>query len=202
MSRLGDLPFDFEHGTCGTFMIHEIPKIFLCFPNREFRKCRSLSKHKNDLWSHGFDFETKFSFETMRNTIYRHQHSKIANYRGFPLVLGSWMDPIDGVKLEMFDTTKSEWFPKNDYPFSPTGTYCHYSVVSLATSVLYFGGSFWNPGSYDVDIVAEFRNDKWKKHGYMSQPRSCHRSIDMNNKIFIFGGYSSRFLDKRLKFAN
>ena len=48
ISRLGDLPFNFNFGTCGTFMINKKPTIFLCFsPNG--RECRTLEKRNNHL---------------------------------------------------------------------------------------------------------------------------------------------------------
>ena len=58
----------------------------------------------------------------------------------------------------------------------------------MLTSVIYFGGRYRDNGWTQNDIVAEFKNDIWYKLGDMAEPRSYHRSIQMNDKIFIFGG--------------
>ena len=63
-----------------------------------------------------------------------------------------------------------------------------YAVTSTPISVIYFGG-------YDVDEeadkVVEYNNLKWTLLGYLASPRDSHRSIKMNNKIYLFGGYGT-----------
>ena len=58
----------------------------------------------------------------------------------------------------------------------------------MPTSVIYFGGRYRDNGWTENDIVAEFKDDKWIRIGNMAQPRDYHRSIQMNDKIFVFGG--------------
>ena len=117
ISRLGDLPIDFDSGTCGTFIMDEIPVIFLCFDWSNYKKCRNLRKQKTNLLNTviDFEFETEFLLdEKINNSIFAHYGSAIANYQGFPLVLGDW----DHSKLEMFDIIQSQWVQKSDYPFA------------------------------------------------------------------------------------
>ena len=55
-----------------------------------------------------------------------------------------------------------------------------YAVTSTPSSVIYFGGR--------TDRVVEYKNLKWTLLGNLASPRYGHRSIKMNNKIYIFGG--------------
>ena len=122
VKRLGDLPFDFSIGACGTFVIESLTTILLCFEKSdERRKCRSL-KRKNDgpLSSvNNFVFDTEFDLDPVLIPDTKHDHwmSSIANYQGFPLVLGA----TNNNKLEMLDTTKSppQWveYEGTDYPY-------------------------------------------------------------------------------------
>ena len=105
VKRLGNLPFDFRIGSCGTFLIDSLMTILLCFSgNNEKRNCRSLTRRRNGPLSSIDDFEFDTEFEVNRVSIpdSKHDHwmSSIANYQGFPLVLGG----TDNVKLEMLDT--------------------------------------------------------------------------------------------------
>ena len=66
-----------------------------------------------------FVFATEFDLNPVVIPDSKHNHwmSSIANYQGFPLVLGA----TDNVKLEMLDTMKSppEWveYEGTDYPY-------------------------------------------------------------------------------------
>ena len=62
-----------------------------------------------------FDFESEFSFGTLENDS-RHDHkgSTIANFQGFPLVLGG----LTNSKLEMFDLLENIWIEKAQYPYT------------------------------------------------------------------------------------
>ena len=122
VKRLGDLPFDFSIGACGTFVIESLTTILLCFANsNEKRSCRSLRrKNENSLSSvNDFVFDTEFDLNAVVIPDPKHDHwmSSIANYKGFPLVLGG----TNNAKLEMLDTMKSppEWieYERSDYPY-------------------------------------------------------------------------------------
>ena len=39
--------------------------------------------------------------------------------------------------------------------------------------------------------VAVFKNDEWKRLGYLTQARHLHGSISMNQQIMVVGGYTS-----------
>merc|ERR1711990_915806 len=122
VKRLGNLPFDFKIGSCGTFLINSLTTILLCFPfNNEKRICRSLTRRRNGPLSSidDFDFENEFELDRILIPESKHDHwmSSIANYQGFPLVLGG----TNNVELEMLDTRKSplEWvqYEDTDYPY-------------------------------------------------------------------------------------
>ena len=122
VKRLGNLPFDFTIGSCGTFLIDSLMTILLCFSgSSERRKCRSLTRRRNGPLSSidNFDFETEFELDgiLIPDSTNDHWMSSIANYQGFPLVLGG----TNNAELEMLDTRKSplEWvqYEDTDYPY-------------------------------------------------------------------------------------
>ena len=116
ISRLGDLPFNFDSGSCGTFIVNSMPLIFLCFSfDWKSGECRTLTRHKNGLLSVTDDFKLESEFEIgqiQNDAYYDHSGSTIANYQGFPLVLGG----LKNSKLEIFDTSKNLWEQLADYP--------------------------------------------------------------------------------------
>ena len=122
LKRLGDLPFDFKYGTCGTFMIDSLPTILLCFDHYGRRKCRSLTR-RNDGALNGikdFDFDSEFQIDQIAIPDSRHNHydTTIANYQGFPLILGGDITN----KLELLNTMENPpvWieYEGTDYPYS------------------------------------------------------------------------------------
>ena len=118
---MGDLLFDFTIGTCGTFIIDGIPSILLCFSEtNEKRRCRSLTRKNDGPLSSISDFEFDNEFEINDidpNSTHDHWMASLANYQGFPLILGG----TNNNKLEMLDTTKNpfEWveYEGTDYPY-------------------------------------------------------------------------------------
>ena len=62
-----------------------------------------------------------------------------------------------------------------------------YAVTSTPRSVIYFGGYDWDEFE-PTDRVVEYQNLKWTQLGYLASPRYDHRSIKMENKIYLFGG--------------
>jgi len=65
-----------------------------------------------------------------------------------------------------------------------------YAVTSTPSSVIYFGGHDWDAGE-ETDRVVEYQNLRWNLLGYLASPRYGHRSIKMDNKIYLFGGYGT-----------
>ena len=61
-----------------------------------------------------------------------------------------------------------------------------YAVTSTITSVIYFGG--WSIDGLNNDYVAEFKNFEWSLLGKLAGQRIYHRSIKLENKIYLFGG--------------
>ena len=129
IKRIGNLPFDFSSGgACGTFIINSLPTILLCFDGLERKKCRLLTRRNDGSLSDitNFVFETEFEVN-MAVPISAHYRwlATIANYLGFPLVLGGYGGvggDIGNNKLEMLDTMKSPpvWIEYEDYPYSKT----------------------------------------------------------------------------------
>ena len=109
VKRLGDLPFDFENGTCGTFIVDSSPIVLLCFAYTEERRCRWLTR-RND--------EFEFDKIEIQDSSHNHGVTTMANYQGFPLILGGW----DNNKLEMLTTVGNppRWieYEGTDYPYS------------------------------------------------------------------------------------
>ena len=54
--------------------------------------------------------------------------------------------------------------------------------------MIYFGGS---DDLGQTDRVVEYQNLKWTLLGNLASPRYRHRSIKMDNKIYIFGGFGT-----------
>ena len=120
VKRLGDLPFDFQDGTCGTFMIDSLPTILLCFDVNEKRKCRSLTRRNDGVWSDIKDFASEFQIDkiVIPDSTYDHWSATIANYQGFPLILGG----RENNKLEMLNIMENppRWigYEETDYKYS------------------------------------------------------------------------------------
>ena len=119
LKRLGDLPFDFTFGTCGTFIIDSAPRILLCFDDNERRKCRLLTRRNDGALSDINDFVFDSEFELDRVVIpdpeHDHYLATIANYQGVPLILGGALNN----KLEMLNTVENppRWVEGTDYPY-------------------------------------------------------------------------------------
>ena len=60
-------------------------------------------------------------------------------------------------------------------------------MTSTPRNVIYFGGYYWNAGEA-TDKVVEYQNLKWTPPGNLAGPRSDHRSLKIDNKIYLFGG--------------
>ena len=94
--------------------------MLLCFSEtNDRRRCRSLRRKNDGQLSSITDFEFGNEFDTSDIVVSTHDHwmASLANYQGFPLVLGG----TNNNKLEMLDTTKnpSEWveYEGTDYPY-------------------------------------------------------------------------------------
>ena len=128
IKRLEDLSFDFDRGTCGTFMIGGLPTILLCFDYIEGRRCRSLTRRNDDALKdiNNFVFDNEFEIDNIviPDSTHSHYTATIANYQGFPLVLGGYnlTGMFGNNKLEMLNTMDNQlrWigYDGTDYPYS------------------------------------------------------------------------------------
>ena len=122
LKRLGGLPFHFATGTCGTFIIDSSPTILLCFDYAEGRKCRSLTRINDgaltDITDFAFDSEFQIDEIVIPDSTHNHYGGTIANYQGFPLILGGWTNN----KLEMLNILENppRWveYGGTDYRYS------------------------------------------------------------------------------------
>ena len=82
------------------------------------RRCRTLIRRNDYPLSSGgnFSFDDQFENDTISisNSKYDHTEAKLANYEGFPLILGGF----DNAKLEMLVTVEFPlgWIELQDYP--------------------------------------------------------------------------------------
>ena len=105
-------------------MIDSLPTILLCFDWNEERKCRSLTRRNDGALGdvNDFSFDSEFEMDKLVIPDSKHDHylATLANYQGFPLILGDW----DHNKLEMLDLMNNppRWVEYNgtDYPYSNT----------------------------------------------------------------------------------
>ena len=124
VKRLGDLPFDFTYGTCGLFTIDSLPTILLCFDWDKTEECRSLTRTNDgaltDIKDFNFDSEFQIDRMVIPDSTHEHDFATIANYQGFPLILGGDTNN----KLEMLNTKENplRWieYDRSDYPYSDT----------------------------------------------------------------------------------
>ena len=114
--RLGSLDFNFDAGSCGTFIIKNKPIVLLCFSfGWNARQCRTLQNRNDGSLPADADFYSSSENEFIVDSTEDHIGATIANYKGFPLALGG----LTHTKLEMFDSSRSRWVQKAGYPFIP-----------------------------------------------------------------------------------
>ena len=103
-------------------MIDSSPTVLMCFDSNERRKCRSLTR-RNDGELGGindFTFDSEFEIDkiVVPDSTHYHFMATIANYQGFPLILGG----ENSNKLEMLNSMENtpSWIEGTDYPYSNT----------------------------------------------------------------------------------
>ena len=60
-----------------------------------------------------------------------------------------------------------------------------YATASTDSAAYIIGG--WN-GSYKVSIIAEYKNNKWRKIGNLNEPKSGLSAIFNNGEHIVVGG--------------
>ena len=55
-----------------------------------------------------------------------------------------------------------------------------------------FDAVYINGGRYTMNIVAEFKNDQWRRLADLNQGRRGHGSITIGGQTMIIGGYFNR----------
>ena len=101
-------------------MINNQPTVLLCFDWENEKRCRSLIRKNDDGLRNinAFSLEDEFKLDTIDilDSNYHHNFTKMANYQGYPLILGGW----DNAKLEMLVSTEFpvQWNEQTDYPYA------------------------------------------------------------------------------------
>ena len=93
----------------------------------------------------------------------------------------------------MFNIESSLWETKSDYPFCEE-MLNDYSSISMNDFVLIIGGQCQKNEDvgYEIhSIIARFRNNIWTQVGNLMIPRRYHRSIVMNDRIYVVGGWGT-----------
>ena len=105
-------------------MIDSSPTVLMCFDYYERRKCRSLTR-RNDGELGGineFVFDSEFEIDKIDipDSTHGHLYATMANYQGFPLILGGLNQGMANNKLEMLNTMEntSSWIEGTDYRYS------------------------------------------------------------------------------------
>merc|ERR1719197_165069 len=80
-----------------------------------------------------------------------------------------------------------KWSDGPDYPFAPWQGISFYSTTQTLDAVYIIGGL------YTKKIVAQFKNDQWRRLADLNQGRERHGSITIGGETMIIGG---RFNDK------
>ena len=142
LKRVGDLPFEFRHGACGTFNVFSEERVMLCFDYHEQRKCRSYSgmdfdTHPDSAWPHSHTSlgnvnnqvkNLKILIEISRSPygIFC-QKAQCLNliktgrvlYRreilNKVIAVGDWYS--ENTQVEVFDVTTNSWTSKTAYPY-------------------------------------------------------------------------------------
>lgn len=108
----------------------------------------------------------------------------------------SWCESFKiSMKLvEMFNVESDLWENKTDYSFCQQKL-VDYSTVSIDNFVLIIGGKCQKDENSDFEqhsLIAKFRNNTWTKAGNLMIPRRYHRSIVMNDRIYVVGGQGTQ----------
>jgi len=162
LTRMGDLPFDFELGACNNFMFQEVEKLLICFDKRATSTC------------HTFDGT---SFEVAPSSIHAHAETHaMGNYRGKAFVTGCMYEnigcPNGNAHTELFDTSTMTWTQTTDYPFTPAGQdpmISLYATASTEDAVYVIGGATDTVLDNSLNIIAKFSEGLWQKTGELKQ---------------------------------
>ena len=127
------------------------------------------------------------NFATINLSHYSHQHTLgLANYRGKALTTGCQEFDNCKIKTELLDMNTLQWQNGTDYPFTPSRIY-RYSAASTPDAAYIIGGR------YTQDIIAEFKDEKWRQLGKLQQGRQQHASISFDRDTMVVGGSTADF---------
>ena len=127
------------------------------------------------------------NFAAIHLSHFSHQHTHgLANYRGKALTTGCQSDDDCSTKTELLDMNTLQWQNGTDYPFSSSRIY-RYSTASTTDAAYIIGGR------YTQNVIAEYKDDQWRKLPPLQQGRQQHTSISFGSDTMIFGGSTSDY---------
>merc|ERR1712131_204815 len=113
LELIGQLPFDFERGGCGTFLFPE-PRIMLCFGRMYKGKCTSYNG--KDYFDHP-------------DAINQHYYTSIGNLGNKILAVGGYNTNSVNSEAEVFDITTNTWTARTSFLYCSSDR-AEYGVVS------------------------------------------------------------------------
>ena len=85
---------------------------------------------------------------------------------------------------ELLDMTTLKWSDGPSYPFAGSGYGIYrYSATQTSEAVYIIGGFF------TLNVVAEYKNDRWSRLRDLNQGRFGHGSISIGDYTMIIGGW-------------
>ena len=106
-------------------MIDSSPTVLLCFGFfGERKRCRSLTRRNDgelgDINDFTFDSEFEIDKIDIPDSTHGHYWATMANYQGFPLILGGHDQGMGNNKLEMLNVMENtpSWIEGTDYPYT------------------------------------------------------------------------------------
>ena len=161
LQKIGELPFKFNNGACGTYDF-STTRVFLCFPS-DGRSC--------------WQFYESFVLEAASST-FKHVFTSLGIYNGNPVGISGY----DTNEVEMYLNNKWESLP----PLSDITRVHEFSTITRGGIMYVFGGA----DSYTYQTAVWEFNGQWKLGVSLLLARTGHRSMLVNDTIIHIGGRS------------
>ena len=136
-----------------------------------------------------FSFDGQ-NFQSKKSSKYDHNRTTgLAIYKNQALTVGcdeSWTSDIYcGMKTELFNFETQEWSDGEQYLLAKT---YYYSTSHTSDAAYIIGGRTYYHPDPNLNIVAEYKENKWRRLPDLKNPRYEHRSIAIGAKTMVVGG--------------
>ena len=118
LQTIGELPFNFQHGTCANYFFPE-EKLLMCFDRNKKSGCRTYETYIKNIKT--FVIKTfrwdgsEFVLEA-NQSLYGHSYTMLGNYKGNPFIVGDSL--AQHTRVEFMDIQTRTWAELESYPFS------------------------------------------------------------------------------------